>query len=1055
MRFWGATAAVAMAVVSVGLGAVIVLAAPAASGAKLAVTKSAAAKSDLPFPFYPFIHATDVSPDAPYASARGRPGDGDPSGVVVSIVIDPKEPAMLYVASQSAGVWKSINGARTWRQRSTGLLSGITGRNGRSNLLAIDETRPARLLYAAQDDDLRAPRTWGGLYRTTDSAGSWDHVDLPGCPGPDVSAIAFRAGRAFVATRCGIVTSTDLTSWSFFPSPFGPADADNSRIAAGSASLFACKGSKVWRSSSLGVTATWSAPITLPDARVCYELAPAPDGTDTVLVVDYARLPNEVDVAKVDFSSRTSTSLNFDSSPVAPSPVCCGTLTIATARRPGTTFGGGPGRSYDVFAADAFFFHQYVPQGHSDPDADWPVLAEAGGRLHPDTWSIAIRPDYDPSKGRCGVYLGTDGGVFANVAAGPTCMTKDGPWRRAMSGLHLMNSFTMAGVDEPCTVGGAKTRCRGLYLPTGDDGTWASNDRGAHWQDMGCCGDSGAAFVDPALPAQVVTARNGIYALYRSLSGAAVSGIPEFVANFVPPDAFPGINPPGLGGFVQIMTPRGAVASPQGDYLAVVSPSRAGTGGCGPSSALDACRDRIVRNTGGKAGPWQDISPANHFPPGWITAITAGGGHDRTTVYAMSDHDRLGGNQLFRGRIGPAGTLESPWKALLGGTFTPANVFVNPYDPREVYITDVENETIRSSRDSGITWQREDELNAIATRGGEFRFDCGPPANAAGSGAFSNLCALSALVFDRDDPNLRFAVLTPGGVAFSRDGGGHWAAVEGATALRPTDPVGLPYSGFYESTPDPKTKRPSLYVALLGRGILRVQAPYARLEVITFEYCSSCVPGLRDVHKVVAVDSTTKKSLSLHRDSDGKWHGAELVDPRLTPRISYAFRVRGHHESERFHVLGRDERQTGAATLDSSRRSVVRAYRPPRATRHRDCRRGLLPDRHCTPGALAPRFVLSEGCRLNTRAGVRGMTLRRRALARAAYGAGDGAAVDELIPASLGGSASLANLWVQSKTDLRRKDALERRLSTRVCAGTLSLGIAQLALAGNWLRALR
>ena len=66
---------------------------------------------------------------------------------------------------------------------------------------------------------------------------------------------------------------------------------------------------------------------------------------------------------------------------------------------------------------------------------------------HVDTWAMAFTPDYDPEFNRCTAYLTNDGGVFAHFVG----CTITGGWVRAMSGLHVMYSDTMAGSSRPAS----------------------------------------------------------------------------------------------------------------------------------------------------------------------------------------------------------------------------------------------------------------------------------------------------------------------------------------------------------------------------------------------------------------------------------------------------------------------------------------------------------------------------------------------------------------------------------------------------------------------------
>jgi len=67
--------------------------------------------------------------------------------------------------------------------------------------------------------------------------------------------------------------------------------------------------------------------------------------------------------------------------------------------------------------------------------------------------------------------------------------------------------------------------------------------------------------------------------------------------------------------------------------------------------------------------------------------------------------------------------------------------------------------------------------------------------------------------------------------------------------------------------------------------------------------------------------------------------------------------------------------------------------------------------------------------------------------------------VDHLIPLELGGSDEPRNLWPQplreGKWNSRVKDALEERLRTMVCNGTLDLRTAQKEIAEDWVAAYR
>jgi hypothetical protein len=61
--------------------------------------------------------------------------------------------------------------------------------------------------------------------------------------------------------------------------------------------------------------------------------------------------------------------------------------------------------------------------------------------------------------------------------------------------------------------------------------------------------------------------------------------------------------------------------------------------------------------------------------------------------------------------------------------------------------------------------------------------------------------------------------------------------------------------------------------------------------------------------------------------------------------------------------------------------------------------------------------------------------------------------LDHLIPLELGGSNTIGNLWPEQTfgdTGSKSKDQVERNLHSLVCAGTVPLAAAQLAIVANW-----
>jgi len=132
------------------------------------------------------LTVTDVSPDNGFGTT---PNADAPGGRIVSLVVDPNVPNVLYAAAELSGVWKSVDGGRSWQWSSTGIRTAITASN---YALAVGATNSNRLMYAAEDDDGRIPCPTdpagtfncglGGLYVSDDAGSHWQRVSLPNCP---------------------------------------------------------------------------------------------------------------------------------------------------------------------------------------------------------------------------------------------------------------------------------------------------------------------------------------------------------------------------------------------------------------------------------------------------------------------------------------------------------------------------------------------------------------------------------------------------------------------------------------------------------------------------------------------------------------------------------------------------------------------------------------------------------------------------------------------------------------------------------------------------------
>ncbi len=131
---------------------------------------------------------------------------------------------------------------------------------------------------------------------------------------------------------------------------------------------------------------------------------------------------------------------------------------------------------------------------------------------------------------------------------------------------------------------------------------------------------------------------------------------------------------------------------------------------------------------------------------------------------------------------------------------------------------------------------------------------------------------------------------------------------------------------------------------------------------------------------------------------------------------------------------------------------------PPLA--HPLIRGGLsVPDPQVTPGSVVRGVSAAQVCARGYTAKHNdiGYVVRNEVSARYGVVAGPGTSLhlDQLIPAGLGGDATIRNVWPQPEAQLKKKNGLEAHLHALVCQGSLSLSTAQRVIADDWPAALR
>jgi len=333
---------------------------------------------------------------------------------------------------------------------------------------------------------------------------------------------------------------------------------------------------------------------------------------------------------------------------------------------------------------------------------------------------------------------------------------------------------------------------------------------------LGCCGDTGVVLADWQQPNRVVVPRNDSYWDLDTSSG----GRPPLRRSADPVQlGIPGVNTGSASIWyaVAVQTPPGATPPPNGDYFAIKS-ARFNDKGL-------VTTESIIRNTSGTRSGWRQVGPDLPAPGASLQVSDAG-----NAVFVLTTTGKV--VRLVFIPMGPE-TIRAEWQDRSTGLSNPVNLLANPFDPNVLYAVDIgdpnslSDDHIMQTTDGGVSWRPDAALTDLAKDHGRLRITCasapGGTRNVAYLNSFNYVCSLTAMAFDPTHPEFRFAVMNPAGVAFSRDGGAHWRA------LNVTKRVDRPSMGVFDPTPNPATRSGSLYVALHNHGLIRVDANWPTL----------------------------------------------------------------------------------------------------------------------------------------------------------------------------------------------------------------------------------
>ncbi len=378
------------------------------------------------------------------------------SGRVRTILTDPANPSIIYLALSGGGVWKSTDGGTTWAPKTEALGSLSCGS------LAMDPNNSSTL-YLGLGDPFDG--TGLGLVKSTDGGNTWGAPVFLGASTeiPKVMVASTNSSIVLAATNAGLFRSVDAgATWSFVALATGQAGAPYVwDIAWGGASTFAVTleanpaattgttDGQIWRTTDNGATWTRATGVTKASGVGRISIASAPSARSTMYAM--AAIPNATSIADLSdifksldgglswtalavtgkrFSNRNRESANVNT--VLYGQGWYNHLTLVHPTDPNTAYFGGAlllaktTNGGSTFSQISNWLAQFsLPYIHAD--------------FHAGTFD---------SLGN--MYVGSDGGIFKSTNNGTT-------WSAALNvGItsHLIYSVGSSVANSSAVVGG-------------------------------------------------------------------------------------------------------------------------------------------------------------------------------------------------------------------------------------------------------------------------------------------------------------------------------------------------------------------------------------------------------------------------------------------------------------------------------------------------------------------------------------------------------------------------------------------------------------------------
>lgn len=727
---------------------------------------------------------TDVNPSAPWTTpVQGFVGPW--GGRVDAVAVSPVNPQIVYAAGEFSGLWRSTDGAGQWSHVDDVLLPFATD-------VAIAASDPNLIIATGEYDGRTSDRP--PIWRSADGGVTWSQPVPPQaavCHEPSAYHVAIAPGtpgalKVYVAGGCGLWFSADSgTTWSLFqPTALLGRLWDVQARAVGNAiQVDICGDNGFARSNTGGETgASYTIGANPLSAGEVgpCTLATAPQNPNIVYVTVAG--PGNLGMLKQSLDGGASwTDLQVNTDDKNGRPPFVVT-------HPGLD--GNPDH-FEVYVGDSVrLIHQRcdasaLPSPCLAGTGNWTVVAFDNNHAHGDPSDIV----FDPTVANgCPLLTSNDGGVFKTTVPASLCAdTYD--WIDANIGLHGYEARSVAGtVQSPGPA---------LYFATQDDGLYFSTDGGEHY-GLAEINDDYVVLADHAPPAQVLWVNGGGHVRiadagmltptdFNLMSGTSTDGdLARYrsLAQFGPASYAVVRRSASNEWQVQVTTNGGADWAVMGPDALPGAPAKSVIG-----------KNALGSFDGGGFGLGAIV----------LDPIAASGPAGSPTFYLLLDNGSARALYRLSGPLSGGATLTP---ASLG-LENPATFAVDPANPLSLYAFDVRSGGSRMMRSTngGASWTEDVALSSLITRGNQFDL---------GTGAIGPL--VSSIAFDPNSDTIMVGTETAG-IFASTDDGQRWFSVLGAEQIPRI-------AGFFfdESTG-------AIYAASAGRGLWKIMLRKADLSV--------------------------------------------------------------------------------------------------------------------------------------------------------------------------------------------------------------------------------